>query len=435
MGYLLGSVPFLGCRALVLIAALAVIWSGWTAVRPADAEAVNATLVAAGDIAGCGHTGDSVTAALVAATVGTVATLGDHAYNNGSTAQFNNCYGPTWGRFKERTRPAIGNHEYRTPGAAGYFNYFGDRAGPRGKGWYSYNLGAWHVVVLNSNCARVACGKGSEQERWLRADLAAHQHECTLAYFHHPRFSSDNRHGNWPAVGPFWEALYEYGADVVLSGHAHVYERFAPQTPQGTADPAFGLRQFVVGTGGNGHYGFRAAKPNSQVRNANTFGVLKLNLRPAGYDWLFVPQPGKTFTDAGSSPCHGRRTPTSVTSSSSTTSTTRPGVPSSSSTTTTSTTNKPAVSSTTTTTATPPTTTTATPPTTTTKRPVVSSTTTTTKSPVGAPTTTTRPPPTTTTTKRLAASPTTSTTKRPPASSTTSTTRRLTTTTRNAYYG
>ena len=430
MGYLLGTVPILRRRALVLIAALAVVWSGWAVVRPVGAEAVNAVLVAAGDIAGCGHTGDTATAALVASTLGTVATLGDNVYNDGSAAQFKNCYGPTWGRFKGRTRPSVGNHEYRTPGATGYFNYFGDRAGPRGKGWYSYNLGSWHVVVLNSNCGRVGCGKGSEQERWLRADLAAHQHQCTLAYFHHPRFSSDNRHGNWPAVGPFWDALYEYGAELVLSGHAHVYERFAPQTPQGTADPAFGIRQFVVGTGGNGHYGFRAAKPNSQVRNANTFGVLKLNLRPAGYDWLFLPQAGKTFTDAGSSACHGRRSPTSVTSSSSTTSTTPPAVTSSS---TTSTTNKPAVTSTTTKTTRRPRTTK--PPTTTTTagRPIVPSTTTTTKRPVAPSTTTTRPP-TTTTTKRPAVASTTSTTKRPPVS-TTSTTRRPTTTTRNSYYG
>jgi hypothetical protein len=338
MGDLLGFIPFLRRRAAPLVIALALIWAGLGEVRPA--KAIGAALVAAGDIAGCGHVGDTATAALVAATGGTVATLGDHAYNQGGAAQFANCYGPTWGRFKERTRPAVGNHEYRTAGATGYFNYFGDRAGPRGKGWYSYNLGSWHVVVLNSNCAKVGCGKGSEQERWLRADLAAHSQQCTLAYWHHPRFSSDNRHGNWAAVGPFWDALYEHGADLVLAGHAHTYERFAPQTPWGAADPDHGLRQFVVGTGGNGLYGFRGVKANSQVRNADTFGVLKLDLRPRGYDWRFLPEAGKTFTDAGSGACHGR--PTVVKPP--TTTTTRPKATPSS---TTSTTKRPATTTTT----------------------------------------------------------------------------------------
>jgi calcineurin-like phosphoesterase family protein len=355
MGKLLGFVPFSPRRAAPLVALLTMVWSGLVGVPPA--KALDPVLVAAGDIAGCGHLGDTATAALVASTVGTVATIGDHAYNHGTAAQFANCYGPTWGRFKGRTRPAIGNHEYRTPGAAGYFNYFANQAGPRGKGWYSYNLGSWHVIVLNSNCSQVACGKGSEQERWLRADLAAHANKCTLAYWHHPRFSSDNRHGNWPTVGPFWDALYEHGADLVLAGHAHVYERFAPLTPWGTADASFGIRQFTVGTGGNGLYGFRGVKPNSQVRNANTLGVLKLILRSEGYDWRFLPQAGKTFTDAGTAACHGRPSPTSVTSPSSTTTTTKPaGAPSPSTTTTwpvapssTSTTTRPRPSTTTTT--------------------------------------------------------------------------------------
>ena len=305
MGKLLGFVPFSSRRAAPLVAALALAWSGLVGVPPA--EAADPVLVAAGDIAGCGHLGDTATAAVVSSAIGgTVAVLGDAVYNDGSFTQFANCYAPTWGRFKGRTRPAVGNHEYRTDDAAGYFRYFGVRAGARQKGWYSYDLGSWHVVVLNSNCSEVACGKGSEQERWLRADLAAHAKKCTLAYWHHPRFSSDNRHGDWPSVGPFWEALYEHGADVVLGGHAHVYERFAPQNPWGKADSAFGIRQFTVGTGGAGLYGFRAAKPNSQVRNAKTLGVLKLDLRSNGYDWRFLPQVGKTFTDAGTGACHGR---------------------------------------------------------------------------------------------------------------------------------
>ena len=325
MGKLLGFVPFSSRRAAPLVAALAVAWSGLVGVSPA--EAVDPVLIAAGDIAGCGHLGDTATAAVVSSAIGgTVAMLGDAVYNDGSASQFANCYGPTWGRFKWRTRPTVGNHEYRTPGAAGYFNYFGVRAGPRGKGWYSYNLGQWHVVVLNSNCSMVNCGKGSEQERWLRADLAAHANKCTLAYWHHPRFSSDNRHGNWPSVGPFWDALYEFGADVVLSGHAHVYERFAPQNPWGKADSAFGIRQFTVGTGGNGLYGFQGVKPNSQVRQAKTLGALKLTLHSGGYDWKFLPQAGKTFTDSGTATCHGRPSSTGGTAPSDTT-TTKPPAP------------------------------------------------------------------------------------------------------------
>jgi hypothetical protein len=304
MGGLLGFVALSPRRAVRLGAALAVIWAGLVAVPPASAA--DAHLVAAGDIAGCTGVGDTATAALVGLSPGTVATLGDNAYSRGTAAQFTNCYGPTWGRFRGRTRPSVGNHEYGTGGAAGYFDYFGAAAGPAGKGWYSYDLGGWHVVVLNSNCGVVACGPGSEQERWLRGDLAASAHQCTLAYWHHPRFSSDARHGNNAGVGPFWDALYEYGADLVLGGHAHVYERFGPQDPAGRADPAFGIRQIVVGTGGRSHYGFQAVKANSQVRNADSFGVLQLALRADSYEWRFVPQAGRTFTDFGTSACHGR---------------------------------------------------------------------------------------------------------------------------------
>ena len=153
-------------------------------------------------------------------------------------------------RFKGRIRPAAGNHEYQSGWGKGYWDYFGSRAGPKGKGWYSYSAGAWRVIVLNSNCHKVGCREGSEQERWLRAELARHSNKCTLAYFHHPRFSSDGNHGNAWEVGPFWEALYDHGADLVLSGHAHSYERFAPQTPWGKHDSSHGIRQIVVGTGG-----------------------------------------------------------------------------------------------------------------------------------------------------------------------------------------
>ncbi len=299
-----GMLGFTRCRAARLVTASAVVWFGWVAVPPARAGGT--VLVGAGDISECTSSGDSATAKLVESIGGTVFTLGDNAYKDGTAKQFKSCYGPTWGRFRGRTRPAVGNHEYHSKGAAGYWDYFGSRAGPRGKGWYSYNAGDWHVVVLNSNCSKVGCGKGSEQERWLRADLARHDHKCTLAYFHHARFSSDREHGTAPEVGPFWEALYDYGADLVLSGHSHNYERFAPQTPWGKADSAHGIRQIVVGTGGAGSYRFAGNKAHSQVRNASTYGVLKLNLQSDSYDWRFIPTAGKSFKDSGRGSCHGR---------------------------------------------------------------------------------------------------------------------------------
>jgi hypothetical protein len=291
-------------RAPRFVTALAVFWWGFVALP--EAQAANAVLVGAGDIAECNSSGDAATAALIRSIGGTVFTLGDNAYDDGSKKQFAKCYGPTWGKFKSRTRPAIGNHEYETKGADGYWDYFGKAAGPRGKGWYSYNAGSWHVVVLNANCDKVGCGKGSEQERWLRKDLADHPTECTLAYWHQARFVSDKTHGNHPDLNAFWDALYDNGADLVLSGHAHVYERFAPQTPWGKADPSHGIRQIVVGTGGASHYRFGSARANSQVRNAKTFGVLKLTLKPGSYDWRFLPTPGRSFKDSGHDECHGK---------------------------------------------------------------------------------------------------------------------------------
>jgi alkaline phosphatase len=287
-----------------LVTALTVLWWGFVGLPPAHAD--GAVLVGAGDISECHSSGDSATARLVGSIGGTVFTLGDNAYKSGTAKQFRNCYGPTWGRFKGRTRPAVGNHEYHSQGADGYFDYFGGKAGPRGKGWYSYSAGSWHVVVLNSNCGKVGCRKGSEQERWLRANLASHNNKCTLAYFHHARFSSDREHGTSPEVGDLWETLYDYGADLVLSGHAHSYERFAPQNPWGKADPNHGIRQIVVGTGGAGNYRMGSPRAHSQVRNSNTFGVLKLTLKSGGYDWRFMPVAGKKFRDSGSGSCHGR---------------------------------------------------------------------------------------------------------------------------------
>jgi acid phosphatase type 7 len=260
--------------------------------------AADPVLVGAGDIAGCDTTDDEQTAKLLDNIAGTVFTLGDNAYNSGTAAQFANCYNPTWGRHKARTKPSVGNHEYLTSGASGYFGYFGSAAGDPKKGYYSYDRGTWHVVVLNSNCSQVACAAGSAQEKWLTADLANHPNKCTLAYFHAPLYSS-GQHGNSTYVRPFWKALYQANADLVLSGHDHSYERFAPQDPYGAFDSARGMREFVVGTGGKSHYPFGTIRPNSQVRNATTYGVLKLTLHASSYEWKFVPVAGKTFTDSG----------------------------------------------------------------------------------------------------------------------------------------
>jgi ABC-type transport system involved in cytochrome c biogenesis ATPase subunit len=224
----------------------------------------------------------------------------------GSDEQFANCYGPTWGRFKDRTRPAPGNHEYHSDGASGYVRYFGAAAGEPKKGYYSYDLGEWHIIVLNSECADVeGCNAGSAQDLWLRQDLKAHPAACTLAYWHKPLFSSGAAHGDDPEVKPLWDALYAANADVVIGGHDHHYERFAPQDPSGNPDPQRGIREFVVGTGGkNSHRKLAGFERNSEVRQADTFGVLKLTLHPTSYDWEFVPEAGKTFTDSGSGTCH-----------------------------------------------------------------------------------------------------------------------------------
>jgi acid phosphatase type 7 len=233
-----------------------------------------------------------------------VLALGDLQYENGSLAKFQQFYTPTWGRVKAITRPAVGNHEYLTPGAAGYYRYFGAAAGNPQKGYYSFNIGSWHLIALNANCREVGgCQTGSAQEKWLKADLAKHANFCTLAYWHQPRFSS-GPHGNNPDTQAFWQALYQAGAEIILSAHDHSYERFAPQTPKAIADPKSGLRQFVVGTGGRSLYPFLKVQPNSQVRNDQTYGVLKLVLHPRSYDWQFIPIKGSTFTDKGSSACH-----------------------------------------------------------------------------------------------------------------------------------
>src|SRR6266849_7137273 len=274
------------------------------AKNPAGSDE-SVVLVGAGDIGDCRElAGAEATAKLLEQIPGTVMAVGDLAYPDGSKENFA-CYDKTWGRVKARTRPAPGNHEFVAPGAAPYFEYFGAAAGDPKNGYYSYELGAWHIAVLNSECADVGgCGAGSRQEKWLRADLAAHPAACTLAYWHKPLFSSGSAHGNDVSVKPLWRALYDANADVVVTGHDHDYERFAPQTPDGAADPARGIREFVAGTGGKGHRPFGPPKPNSESRNADAFGVLKLALKSNGYDWQFIPEAGKSFADSGSGSCH-----------------------------------------------------------------------------------------------------------------------------------
>ena len=268
----------------------------------APGEAVSDTvLVGAGDIARCPATGAMVTAALLARIDGTVFAAGDNAYDSGSAAEYAQCYAPTWGYERARTRPTPGNHDYQSPGAAPYFTYFGANAGPAGRGYYSYDLGAWHILSLNSN---VAADASSPQMAWIRTDLGAHPSTCALAYWHHPVFSSGT-HGNNAQMAEVWRVLDSAGVDVLIVGHDHDYERFGPQSPHGEAAPRRGIREFVVGTGGMSHYPWGSIRPNSQVRNNRTFGVLALTLHQTSYDWRFLPEPGYRFADAGHASCHG----------------------------------------------------------------------------------------------------------------------------------
>jgi acid phosphatase type 7 len=260
------------------------------------------TLSGAGDIAVCGTSGSAKTAALLAQIPGDIFTAGDNSNEDGSMQQYTDCFGPTWGQFLARIHPAVGNHDYMTAGAADYYAYFGAAAGEVGKGYYSYEEGAWHVVVLNSNCNDVGCGAESDQVQWLKADLAAHPTQCSLAYWHHPRFSSGISGSS--GMYPFWQVLYDYGVELVVNGNDHDYERFAPQDPLGKADPEKGIREFVVGTGGASQRAFKDIVPNSEVHQTGTYGVLKLTLYPDRYDWEFVPVEGGNFQDSGSGACH-----------------------------------------------------------------------------------------------------------------------------------
>ncbi|HKI06604.1 MAG TPA: metallophosphoesterase [Thermoanaerobaculia bacterium] len=287
-------------------------------LSPAAVQAVDPVIAAAGDIA-CDPTDPSFNAGAGTATAcrmratsdllvggawNAVLLLGDNQYWEGTLAAHQASFAPSWGRLGSLLRPVPGNHEYLTPGAAGYYDYFGAAAGDRTKGWYSFDLGAWHIVALNSNCEDIGgCGPRSQQLRWLAKDLAAHPTACTLAYWHHPRFSS-GAHGDDATTTDFWRVLYDAGAELVLVGHDHDYERFAPQDPSGKWDPQRGIRQFVVGTGGRETRSFATIRANSEARNSHDLGVLKLRLRPGGYDWQFLPAAGGTYTDQGSTECH-----------------------------------------------------------------------------------------------------------------------------------
>jgi hypothetical protein len=316
-------------RSVIARFALVVALATMTAAAffATTAAAADPVIGAAGDIAcdpadGSFNSGNGTAARcrqlhtsnqLLGAGLAAVLPLGDLQYECGGASAFLQSYDPSWGRVKSITRPVPGNHEYNsnsgtncdaTGNAAGYYSYFGSAAGDSTKGYYSYNIGAWHLIALNSNCAKAGgCFAGSAQEQWLRQDLAANPATCTLAYWHHPLFSSGEYSPGFTSVRPLFQALYDHNADIVLTGHDHNYERFAPQTANGALDPVNGVRQFIVGTGGKSLYSPQTAIANSEVRNSSSYGVLKLTLHPISYEWSFVPAAGSTFSDFGSEFC------------------------------------------------------------------------------------------------------------------------------------
>lgn len=299
--------------SLVAACGLAVATAGAAPARSATAAPVAAalagdpTLAAAGDIVGdctgssCGYR--KTAAVITSLNPTTVLALGDISNRSGAATDYTSRFNSSWGVFKPKIRPVPGNHDYLVAGAANFFKYFGAAANPP-HGYYSYNVGTWHIVAINSNCSKVGgCQAGSAQEKWLKNDLAQHPAACTLAFWHHPRYSSGTG-GNNTSMKAIFQDLYNAGADVILSGHSHDYERFAPQNNASQRDNADGIRQFVVGTGGSFFTRFGTIKPNSLVRNNNTFGVLMMTLGVSSYSWKFVPVAGKTFTDRGSANCH-----------------------------------------------------------------------------------------------------------------------------------
>lgn len=281
-----------------------------TAAAPASSPTSSAAvLVGAGDISSCANDYDESTAKVVEEVLAAnpdaqVFTLGDNVYASGTQDEFTRCYMPTWGRFLDKTHPAAGNHDYVTRDAAAYYKTFGKAAGDPERGYYSWDIGGWHVVVLNSNCRRVGgCGEGSAQLQWLKDDLARHPSRCTLAYWHHPRFSS-GLHGDGTEMAPAWRVLQAAGAELVLSGHDHHYERFGPLDADGNIDPQHGLRSFVVGNGGASLYDMPRKNQGTEVRHNHAYGVLELFLEKDGWRWKFLPAGGVSFTDEGRASCH-----------------------------------------------------------------------------------------------------------------------------------
>jgi hypothetical protein len=270
----------------------------------ADDGGETAVIAGAGDISVCDWPFDDRVSDLFKLIPGDIFTLGDNSNEQGSWEQYQRCFADSWGRFKERIHPVPGNHDYVNPGANAYFEYYGAQAGEPGKGYYSYDLGAWHLIALNGNCSAVGgCWAGSPQETWLREDLKSHPTACTLAYWHQPRWSS-GIHGGDDTYDAFWRVLYEYGAELVMNGHDHHYERFSPQTPDGVLDWEHGIRQFIAGTGGAGTRRTGDPLPNSEVLHTGTDGVLALSLYPDRYEWQFIPAGADAFSDWGTTPCH-----------------------------------------------------------------------------------------------------------------------------------
>lgn len=290
---------------------LSVAWLAWesyvTQPTPQSTQAAptraakDPMLFATGDVASCTNTFDEATAQLVSGSDAPIALLGDNVYQHGTAEEFEKCFAPAWGQWKDRIHPAAGNHEYETGQAEPYYAYFGSAAGPAGLGYYSYDIGTWHVIVLNSNCTAVSCAAGSAQVKWLQQDLTAHPAACTLAYYHHPRWSS-GLHGSDANLQTIWGTLSDAGVDVGLSGHDHAYERFA-QLDQTGQVAAHGLREFVVGTGGRSLYAFRTVAIGSEVRSNASYGVLRLQLHRDGYSWKFLSIDGQPV-DEGFDRCH-----------------------------------------------------------------------------------------------------------------------------------
>jgi calcineurin-like phosphoesterase family protein len=297
-------------RLLILAISLAAVGMVFWPRGKSGAQTSDVVLIGAGDVAdGLGFANlphAFATAALIEAyPSATVFVAGDTAYNHGTDEEFLIAYDPTWGRFRQRTIPVVGNHEYGVQRGIGYYNYFGPLAGNPVQGYYSLNLGAWHIVVLNSNCNVVGCSAGGAQETWLKNDLATNTTACTLAFWHEPLYTSSTEVSPATDTQPLWADLYNSNAELVVSGHAHDYERFAPQDANGNLDLTRGIIEIVAGTGGDGLFPLSTTPaPNEVVRDNSTYGVLKLTLHATSFDFQFIPVAGSTFTDSGTEACH-----------------------------------------------------------------------------------------------------------------------------------